>query len=124
MTSSLCVVFRVAAGPKVGFGHLVRCRSLARALDVEPIVSVRGTRRTRRVAASLGWSVVDVPTDAALAALAPAAVVVDDPSGSDAAVWTRRARRLGVPVATVHDLGIGRVSSDLAFEATADPILD
>ena len=30
------VIFAAAAGPRIGFGHLVRCRSLARALGVAP----------------------------------------------------------------------------------------
>ena len=48
----VAVVFRVAAGPRLGFGHLVRCRAIARALGVEPRVSIRGTAATRRAGAS------------------------------------------------------------------------
>ena len=44
MTScgDLRILFRAAAGPRRGFGHLVRCRSLARALGVRPLVALRG----------------------------------------------------------------------------------
>jgi len=47
ITSGMTVVFRVAAGPRLGFGHLVRCRSLARALGVTPRVWLRGSAATR-----------------------------------------------------------------------------
>ncbi len=112
------VIFRVAAGPRCGFGHLVRCRSLARALGVEPRVSVRGTAATRAVAASFGWRLIDVDSDSLLAAANPALLVVDDPSASATEVWVQRARRLGVPVATIHDLGRGHAASDLIVDAS------
>ena len=38
LRAPLRVLFRAAAGPRRGFGHLVRCRSLARALGVRPLV--------------------------------------------------------------------------------------
>ena len=112
------VIFRVAAGPRCGFGHLVRCRSLARALGVEPRVSVRGTAATRAVAASLGWTVIDVDSGRRLQAANPALLVVDDPSAMATREWVQRARRLGVPVATIHDLGLGYVDSDLVIDGS------
>ena len=39
------VVFRVAGGPRLGFGHIVRALSLAKAMQVAPRMSVRGTGR-------------------------------------------------------------------------------
>ena len=46
MTScgDLRILFRAPAGPRRGFGHLVRCRSLARALGVRPLIALRGGR--------------------------------------------------------------------------------
>jgi len=39
-------LLRLAAGPRIGFGHLMPCRALAgalaQALAVRPIVSIRG----------------------------------------------------------------------------------
>ncbi len=60
MTASadLRVLFRAAAGPRRGFGHLVRCRSLGRALGVRPLVSVRGGRLAEHTAIALGCDVV------------------------------------------------------------------
>jgi len=39
------ILLRVAAGPRLGFGHLVRARTLTRALDADVRISVRGTAR-------------------------------------------------------------------------------
>jgi len=115
------VVFRAAAGPRIGFGHLIRCRSLARAMDVELLVSLRGTRRARVQAAALGARLVDLRTSEAMTAAGPSLVVIDDPSRAAALRWLLRARRAGVPVASVHDLGLAYVSSDLVIDGSARP---
>jgi spore coat polysaccharide biosynthesis predicted glycosyltransferase SpsG len=112
------VIFRVAAGPRCGFGHLVRCRSLSHALGVDPRVSVRGTAATRAVAASFGWTVIDVDSDRGLRAEKPALLVVDDPSAAATREWVRRARRLNIPVATIHDLGRDYAASDLIVDGS------
>lgn len=115
------VVFRAAAGPRLGFGHLIRCRSLARALGVELLVSLRGTRRARQQAATLGARVVDLRTTEAIQALEPSLVVIDDPSRAAALRWLYRARRAGVPVASVHDLGLASLPSDLVIDGSVRP---
>ncbi|MDH4064135.1 MAG: hypothetical protein OEW19_07020 [Acidobacteriota bacterium] len=112
------VVFCAAAGPRLGFGHLVRCRSLARALGVEPVIALRGSRRTRDRATAMGGIVVDVSSAASLRALEPSLVVIDDPSATHAGRWLRRARTAGVPVATVHDLGLAYVASDVLIDGS------
>lgn len=112
------VVFCVAAGPRLGFGHLVRCRSLARALGVELVMALRGSRRTRERAAALGGRLVDVSSGAALRAVGPSLMVIDDPSAPEAERWLHRARRAGVPVATVHDVGLAYVASDLVIDGS------
>jgi UDP-2,4-diacetamido-2,4,6-trideoxy-beta-L-altropyranose hydrolase len=115
------VIFAAAAGPTIGFGHLVRCCSLAHALGVEPVVVVRGTAATRRRAATGGWRVVTVRDDDDLHRLGPHVLVVDDPSTTVVRSWVRRARRLGVPVATIHDLGIAAIDSDLVIDGSVRP---
>lgn len=117
----LRILFRVAAGPRLGFGHLVRCRSLARALGVPPLVSLRGTARTRAVAGRLGVQVSDDGDAAFLNDNRPRLMVVDDPSGEHAEIWVHRARRRGIAVATIHDLGLGYVPSDLCIDGSLHP---
>lgn len=115
------VIFAAAAGPTIGFGHLVRCRSLARALGIEPVVVVRGTTATRRRAAAGGWRLATVRNDDDLQRLDPDVLVVDDPSIKAVRTWVRRARRLVVPVATIHDLGIAAIESDLVIDGSVHP---
>ena len=116
ITSGMTVVFQAAAGPRLGFGHLVRCRSLARALGLTPRVWVRGSAATRAAARALGCEVL--PDTLALAAVAPWALVVDDPSPAAAARAVRRARACGVPVCTIHDAGRPRVAADLVVDGS------
>jgi UDP-2,4-diacetamido-2,4,6-trideoxy-beta-L-altropyranose hydrolase len=115
------VLFAVAAGPRTGFGHLIRARSLARALGVEFTVALRGSIATRRRAVALGARIVDVGGVVTLRDGDPDVLIVDDPIRAEVARWVRRARRAGVPVATVHDLGISAVASDLVIDGTVAP---
>lgn len=98
------VVFRVAAGPSVGFGHLMRARALARALDMDVAISLRGGRAAR-AAAELIAPVIDGA--AALDTVLDAAdvLVVDDPKFTEGRRWITRARRAGIPTVAVHDDG-------------------
>ncbi len=117
ITPGMTVVFRVAAGPRVGFGHLVRCRSLARALGIAPAVSIRGTAATRRRARELGWRVLPAGLRD-LARRRPTVLVIDDPCQAAAAAWVRAARRLGIAVASIHDLGHAPVPADLSIDGS------
>jgi UDP-2,4-diacetamido-2,4,6-trideoxy-beta-L-altropyranose hydrolase len=117
ITPGMTVVFRVAAGPRVGFGHLVRCRSLARALDVAPAVSIRGTAETRARARRLGWQVLPAGRRE-LDRVRPAVLVIDDPCQAAAAAWVRAARRRGIAVASIHDLGLAPVAADLSVDGS------
>jgi UDP-2,4-diacetamido-2,4,6-trideoxy-beta-L-altropyranose hydrolase len=112
------VIFAAAAGPTIGFGHLVRCRSLARALGVEPVVVIRGTAATRRRAGTGGWRLATIRNDHDLRRRDPQVLVVDDPSITAVRTWVRRARRVGVPVATIHDLAIAAIESDLVIDGS------
>ena len=93
----VAVVFRIAAGPRIGFGHLVRCRAIARALGVEPRVSIRGTAATRRAGARLGLRVLD--GGPACSTVKPRTSSSWTTLGRAARPWVRAARRRGVPVA-------------------------
>jgi spore coat polysaccharide biosynthesis predicted glycosyltransferase SpsG len=113
----VAVVFRIAAGPRLGFGHLVRCRAIARALGVEPRVSIRGTAATRRAGATLGLRVLAGGTRL-LDRERPQVLVVDDPSAAAARPWVQAARRRGIPVATIHDAGLARLDADLVIDGS------
>ena len=120
MTSSgdIRVVFRVAAGPRRGFGHLVRCLSLARAIGVRPLFAVRGGRAVVEVALALGADVIDGRSGRALQKIQPDLVVVDDPVAATARKWIAAARRAGAVVVTVHDLGIGCAEGDIVLDGS------
>jgi len=112
------VVFRAAAGPRRGFGHLVRCLSLARALGVRPLLSLRGDAGARDTALALGADVLADDTMGVLLAMQPDVVVIDDPIAADARRWMAAARRIGALVVTVHDLGLGAHGADLAIDGS------
>ena len=113
MTASadLRVLFRAPAGPRRGFGHLVRCRSLARALGVRPLIAIRGGQPAAcgGARARLRRRSTDAPAAVDRARGARTCVVVDDPIAADARRWIACARRAGCRVVTVHDLGLGCV---------------
>jgi hypothetical protein len=111
------VIFRVAAGPGRGFGHLMRCRALADAMGATRVVSLRASRPTRVLGRRLGWTIAGGDR-AVLSRVVPDLLVVDDPSASAARPWVEAARRLGIPVASIHDGGRGRLPSDLTIDGS------
>jgi spore coat polysaccharide biosynthesis predicted glycosyltransferase SpsG len=114
------VLFRAAAGPRRGFGHLMRCRVIARVLGCGRDLSLRGSAGTARAARSLGWRVLDDrgTPEQVLRRFAPTLFVIDDPSTRSAIGWVRAAQRLGIPVASAHDLGYGRAGADLTIDGS------
>ena len=93
-----CVV-RVAAGPRLGYGHLMRARALAQHLAMQVSLSVRGGRAAARTVKSMGFEIMDDRAALERADL----LVVDDPSLKHGRPWIARARRAGVPSVSVHD---------------------
>jgi UDP-2,4-diacetamido-2,4,6-trideoxy-beta-L-altropyranose hydrolase len=116
----LRVLFRVAAGPRVGFGHLVRAASLADALGVPLRLSVRGSHvSATRTAHELGASVIaGMGPRAVVASVRPDVLVLDDRVARETASWRSAARRFGIPVASIHDLGIGLAHADLIVDGS------
>ncbi len=112
------VLFRAAAGPRRGFGHLVRCRALARALGVRPLVSVRGGALSVSTALGLGCDVVPGDDPSVMAALRPEVVVVDDPSTVEGRRWIQAARQVGALTVSLHDLGLGCREADLVVDGS------
>jgi spore coat polysaccharide biosynthesis predicted glycosyltransferase SpsG len=104
-----CVV-RVAAGPRLGYGHLMRARALAQHLAMQVSLSVRGGRAAARTVKSMGFQLTDDPAALDRADL----LVVDDPSLKHGRPWIARARRAGVPSVSVHD-GVPAHDADLVI---------
>jgi UDP-2,4-diacetamido-2,4,6-trideoxy-beta-L-altropyranose hydrolase len=115
------VLFRVAGGPRVGFGHVLRALSLARALDVRPRMSIRGARPTREAAARLGGAVDLCINPQDLDPTQTRVLVIDDPSSGAARPWVRAARQRGIGAVSLHDLGIAPLPSDLAIDGSVAP---
>jgi UDP-2,4-diacetamido-2,4,6-trideoxy-beta-L-altropyranose hydrolase len=112
------VLFRVAAGPRLGYGHLVRASVLADTMRVPRCLSLRGSAQSGTVARRLGWTLVRGTPGAALSRTAPASLVIDDPSRCAATPWRRAARAQGIPVASVHDLGHAYGDADLTIDGS------
>jgi spore coat polysaccharide biosynthesis predicted glycosyltransferase SpsG len=113
------VLFRVAAGPRTGFGHLQRALSLSRALHVPPVMSIRGSSATLRAARRLGVRVVDGSSARnILLRQRPRILIIDDREARATAPWRRAARGLGVPIVSIHDLGIGFGDADLIVDGS------
>ena len=116
--SASSVVFRVAGGPRLGFGHIVRALSLSKAMQVAPRMSVRGTAETKKVAHRLGAWVKEQSLAGVLAKGDVRLLVIDDPDTQAATDALALARRHGAMVASVHDLGLAPIASDLAIDGS------
>lgn len=117
-SAELRILFRCPAGPRRGFGHLVRCLSLAKALDVRPLVAVRGSRRVAETALVLGGDVVSDATPQVIGRMKIDVLVIDDPIEAQAREWVDAARAAGALVVTIHDLGIGCREGDLVIDGS------
>jgi spore coat polysaccharide biosynthesis predicted glycosyltransferase SpsG len=112
------VLWRAAAGPRIGYGHLVRSVRLAHALGVSPCVSIRGGAAAVAAARRLGAHVVTGPRSTALARAGLRALVIDDPTPRQAAPWFSMARRRGVLTVGLHDLGLGCLEGDIVVDGS------
>lgn len=108
-------IFRVCAGPRLGFGHLMRARALARALPWPAVFSVRGGAAARAAARRLGL-VLFSPGDSIRH---QDVVIVDDVNRQHARRWVHRAQRAGARTVAVFDRG-GAVAADIAICGSID----
>jgi spore coat polysaccharide biosynthesis predicted glycosyltransferase SpsG len=116
------VLFRLAAGSRLGFGHVVRGRALARALGLTRAdVALRGAPAAQQLARRFGMRLHGGRPRAALDRVRPHVLVIDDPSRAAAGPWCRAARRAGIPVASVHDLGLAFCGADLVIDGSIVP---
>lgn len=112
------ILFRVAAGPRIGSGHLVRASRLAALVGVPVHVSVRGRRAASLLLrSSIAWE-PDAGATTTMARVRPSLLVVDDPSVAASRTWVAEARRRGCPVVALVDFGIGASAADLAIDGS------
>jgi hypothetical protein len=116
-TSHARVLFVAAAGPRRGYGPLVRCISFAHALGVRPLMAVQGGRSVLETALVLGADVVPDATPRAIDALQPDVVIVDEPVEAKARPWIAAARRAGALVVTFRALRLVDETADSAADA-------
>lgn len=112
------VLFRAPAGPRRGFGHLLRCRALARALGVRPVMALRATAATVQAARRLGVTVISGTPALVLRRTRARLLVVDDLVARTARRWIEAARAIGCRVASIHDLGLGCLDADLVIDGS------
>ncbi|MEO8481944.1 MAG: hypothetical protein ABI634_07015 [Acidobacteriota bacterium] len=110
------VLFVVAAGPRCGFGHLVRAAVLADALGASRQLVLRGPESARHVALAFGWTVHCGPR--VLSTLDPDLLVVDDPTTREGARWVRLARAARVPIVVVRDGGAAVAGASLTVDGS------
>lgn len=108
------VLFRVAAGPRLGHGHLRRAEVLAGVLGWPACVSVRGAARRHGALEP----VVAAGPGRTLDLARPAVLVLDDPHPVHGRAWAAAATRRRIPVVSLHDLGLARVASTLAIDGS------
>lgn len=118
---------RTAASPKIGFGHLRRCLILAQSLldCSKPVFLIdSGDRWCRAQLAKSGCGFFCEESDSAWVHLPdPAAILIDTrhAGGLDHLVITAQDR--GVPVISIHDMGLNPLSSDVIIDGSIAPSL-
>lgn len=108
------VLFVAAAGPDLGFGHLMRAGVLADALGSRRELALRGASAATATAVRFGWT---VHRGARLVdSLLPDLIVIDDPSSAHRERWVRMARAARIPVAVVADGDAHGLDADLIID--------
>lgn len=116
---------RTASGPRLGFGHLGRSMVLAESLAEwrRPLFLISSEDRwSRERIAARGWDFVSAPVcDIWGRRPAPAAVLVDIRGTDDLDGLLAGAKERGVPVISIHDLGLELIPSDVVVDGSIAP---
>lgn len=118
------VLFRVAAGPTIGSGHLVRAFRLSSLIDRPAVFCVRGARAADlRVPLAVPFRVPDGDPRVVLERVQPCVLVVDDPSERAGRPWVEAARGTSCRSLAFADAGIGTRCADMVVDGSiARPI--
>ena len=117
---------RTAAGPAIGFGHVRRSITLGRLLSdvfLPVFLADPWDEWTRAQASAQNWR--SVPFDCeSLWKLepAPAALIIDTRETRGLIQMLAESRRRGIPVISIHDLGLNPLPSDLVVDGSALPV--
>ena len=111
------------AGPQIGFGHLNRCmilagelRDYARAFFVlRPEDLWSGEQLNAREG---DWQIIEFSRLWSEQTILPAAILIDTRISDGLDVLIKTAREKGVPVISMHDMGLNPLCSDIAVDGS------
>jgi spore coat polysaccharide biosynthesis predicted glycosyltransferase SpsG len=116
---------RTAAGPRIGFGHLRRCMILAQSLRdcCTPVFLLNSQDRwSRKELTDHGCEFYcEEPGKAWLFYPDPSAVLIDMRVADGLDLLIASARIRGIPVISVHDLGLNPLPSDVVIDGSMVP---
>lgn len=119
------VWIRTAAGPHIGFGHLRRCLILARRLQDEwlPLFLLdREDHWSIEQVTDANWSYCARDLDEAWSVMSePACILMDTRQTAGLTRLIGRARDRGIPVVSIHDLGLSPLPSDVVIDGSIAP---
>lgn len=119
---------RTAASPSIGFGHLKRSLVLARLLEssVEPIFLLdSGDIGSQSQVIAQGWRFEPFKLSWLWSRPPPPdGILIDTRETEGAAQLSEEAREQGIPVISIHDLGLNPLPSDIIIDGSILPLSD
>jgi spore coat polysaccharide biosynthesis predicted glycosyltransferase SpsG len=123
-----CLWVRTSAGPQIGFGHLKRTVTLAQSLIdcCQPIFLIDSQDCwSQERLANIGFRYFTGDLDRTWSALPkPVAILIDTriSKGLDRLIADANDRK--IPVASIHDLGLNPVPSDILIDGSISPLFE